>query len=378
MSKYNIPIVMYHCINEHTNENPLGFLSFSPKQFAAHLSFFKKAGFQFITLSELYQLALSQELGNLKVVVLTFDDGFLDNYSVAADIMKNYGAKGTIFVNPDFACDGSVRNISDLKSHWGQLNYCEMGLLESQGIFDIQSHTMTHDWEFKSDKVIDVYTKEKFSKYYWLAWKLFPAMKPFWCETIDELRSNIPEGYPVFEYGRSLSTRRFMPATGFVSKCLDIFQKQKMLDLLAINNCPDKGSFETKKEWAQRAEFLLKQAKVVLEEKLNKSVDHVCFPGGSYNEMIVEMAEKEGYKSYMVSSKDQSGNNLHNICDALASKQIMKLKRISFTKHYPTLLPDELAAYWAAKLKVGVFMGSPWASCLLRGAKTFRRCMHSS
>lgn len=37
-----------------------------------------------------------------KKVVLTFDDGYLDNWVYAYPILKKYGLKGTIFVNPEF------------------------------------------------------------------------------------------------------------------------------------------------------------------------------------------------------------------------------------------------------------------------------------
>lgn len=367
MREYNVPIVMYHCINNCPNENPLGLLLFSTSQFRQHLKYFKRHGFRCVTLTKLYRIAAEGRLGKDKLAVLTFDDGFLDNFLTAAEIMDEFGFRGTIFVNPEFVDDGPIRNPDKVDSPWGQLNYSELRLLEERGTFDIQSHTMSHDWEFKSDKIVDFYDGENFWKYYWVAWKLFPDDKPKWCEKLQEHRKAIPVGYPIFEYGRTLTTRRFTPSEDFIQRCLAMYEREGISCLERANQLPNKGEYESEQQWQARTHYLLSQARVILENKLDKEIDFVCFPGGSYNNSILEMAGAVGYKGYMASSKDQHGDNLENFRQALASGGMVKLKRISFSKNYPKFIPEKVASYWGAKLKVEFFMGSQTArglSCL--------------
>ncbi len=98
-----IPIIMYHSVNNHPEDNPLGFLS----------------------ISELWALACNGELGEDKFVVLTFDDGYLDNYPIAADVLIEYKAKATIFINPDFVIDSPPRTLQQVPNAWGKLNLSE-------------------------------------------------------------------------------------------------------------------------------------------------------------------------------------------------------------------------------------------------------------
>ncbi|MBA7506227.1 hypothetical protein ES706_04908 [subsurface metagenome] len=375
MGKYNIPIVMYHSINDRPNENPLGFLSFSSIQFRQHLKYFKSHGFRCVTLIELYAIAVEGRLGKDKLAVLTFDDGFLDNFLVAADIMDEFGFQGTVFVNPDFADDGPVRNPDKVDSPWGQLNFSELQLLEQRGTFDIQSHTMSHNREFKSNKVVDFYRPEKFWKYYWLAWQLFPEDKPAWCENLKKHMQCIPSGYPIFEYGRGLTVRRFIADEDFIRTCRDMYARQGLACLEKVNQIPKKGQYESEQEWYTRRYHLLNRAKVVLEEKLDKEINFVCFPGGSYNNETLKMASSVGYKVYMASSKNQCGDNLKNFHQTLAYGKMVGLKRISFSKHYPKFIPDRLAGYWQAKLKVELFMGSRTAGWLTCSGKALRNLL---
>ena len=65
-----------------------------------------------------------------------------------------------------------------------------------KNIFDFQSHTMSHNHVFVSDKIIDFYSPDKFNKYYWLM-APFPDLKSKWMEQMDKLSEMIPAGYPL-------------------------------------------------------------------------------------------------------------------------------------------------------------------------------------
>ena len=90
VNPYEIPVIMYHSINDSQNDYPLGGLSFFTKELIAHLRYFRDAGFECITLSDLLQRALEGNVGNRRLIALTFDDGFLDNYLIATDILKRF------------------------------------------------------------------------------------------------------------------------------------------------------------------------------------------------------------------------------------------------------------------------------------------------
>lgn len=363
---------MYHCINENSTFNPLGFLSFTPWQFRQHLKYLRNNGFKLVNLSAIWKLACEGKMANYKYAVITFDDGFLDNWLIVPQILEEFQASGTVFVNPDFTEDGFVRAAKDVPCEWGNLNYSEMKELEKKGVLDIQSHTMTHNFEFCSNKVIDFYTSQKFKNYYWLAWKLFPHEKPNWCRRIEHLKQLIPQGYPIFEYDRAITVRRFSPSDEFIDYAVRNFSASLPDYVNLLDEYNNKGQFENKQQWKQRVEYELGQSKKLLEQKLQKQVNFVCFPGGAYNDEVLQIAERAGYKAYMISSRKKTGNNYEHFKKAGKSSAIMGLNRISFTKDYPEFLDNNLVTYLNCKLKIDSYMGKRWANLFLQFLKFIR------
>lgn len=378
MNKYEIPIVRYHSINDWHDVNPLSHLSFTREEFTQHLYFFKTAGYKLVTLSDLWNMSIAGEIGSSLTAILTFDDGFLDNYLLAEEILDYFNAKATIFVNPGHASSGPVRNLNDFPNAWGNLNFDEMRIMEKSGTFDIQSHTMTHDFIFVSDHLIDYYSPNKFDKYYWLVWMLHPYTKKEWHGDVDRFVDLVPSGYPIFKYGRALEGQKFIPSQGFVDMCVNRFNYEGTIAINEFQTMPDKGEYESEKSYLSRVDDQLLQSKLVLENELSKNIHFICFPGGVYSPRILHAAMSFGYKAYIRSSKDAKGSNLdplYNATEAKHSKQIIGLNRIGFTHKYPKILPVKTSAYWSAKLSVGNFIEHP---ILQRGMMLGKLCRNIS
>ena len=96
----NVPILMYHYISTSpsaTDKIRIG-LSVTPEMFEAQVKLLADNGFTTISLFDLYsQLATGQALP-ANPIVLTFDDGYIDNYQNAFPILKKHGQTGTFFV----------------------------------------------------------------------------------------------------------------------------------------------------------------------------------------------------------------------------------------------------------------------------------------
>ena len=100
--------------------------------FDAQMEYLSSHGYVTITPDELYS-GLNGELElPKKPVLITFDDGYADNYTNAFPILKYYGMRATIFVIPAF--------VSKYKNY---LTWEELREMESGGI-TIESHTMNH------------------------------------------------------------------------------------------------------------------------------------------------------------------------------------------------------------------------------------------
>jgi peptidoglycan/xylan/chitin deacetylase (PgdA/CDA1 family) len=77
-------------------------LSVTPAQFESDLKYLTDAGYHAITLDDLlYALAQGWELP-AKPVILTFDDGYADNYTNAFPLLQMYNMVGHFFIISDF------------------------------------------------------------------------------------------------------------------------------------------------------------------------------------------------------------------------------------------------------------------------------------
>jgi peptidoglycan/xylan/chitin deacetylase (PgdA/CDA1 family) len=99
---------MYHYISE----PPVGAdiyrkdLSVSPERFESHLQLLKERGYQTITLDDLLGALATGKPLPPKPVILTFDDGYADNYTNAFPLLQRYGMTGHFFIITDFVNAG--------------------------------------------------------------------------------------------------------------------------------------------------------------------------------------------------------------------------------------------------------------------------------
>ncbi len=130
-----VPILMYHYISvpPPDADRYRRDLSVGPDLFRAHLVTLREQGYTGITLSQLlYALQRGAPLPP-RPVVLTFDDGYRDNYDHAFQIMKEEGFVGTFFIVTDVT---EQRNVAYMT--WEQV--VEM----KEAGMEIGGHTRTH------------------------------------------------------------------------------------------------------------------------------------------------------------------------------------------------------------------------------------------
>ena len=274
---------MMHSVGSNNTNWKERWLSVDKDHFEIFCRFLNKHKYQTYFLNHWYT---NEDQGNQpdKTLYLTFDDGYLDILLVAYPIMKKYGIKATVFVNPEFVDPSSGVRTLDTNdgTTLGFLNWDEIKFLDQSGYVDIQSHSMTHNYYFKSDKIIDVHTPS--NDYHWLAWIFNPSRKYAW--QLENQGSHTPYGYPVFEFGRALSLRQYLPDLALVEKSIELYNDGKSNDEI-IQSCSEllktfPGRYETNEEMIERYRYEIYTSKFLLEDKLSKKIDFLCWPGGGY------------------------------------------------------------------------------------------------
>lgn len=69
--------------------------------FEQHLKFYK-SNFDIVTIDELNTLSQSQKKLSNRYALITFDDGYIDNYQLAYPLLKEYQVPATFFIATDF------------------------------------------------------------------------------------------------------------------------------------------------------------------------------------------------------------------------------------------------------------------------------------
>lgn len=157
MSARALPILMYH----HVSPAP-GLVTISPQNFAAQMAWLAKSGYHTASCADLEEFLRGRELPR-RTVMLTFDDGYLDNYVHAYPILRRHGLHAVVFAVTDWLGDGAPRATAGEAEAPRLLNHRECGeriragcpdeaamrwseveRTLTEGVFEFQSHTASH------------------------------------------------------------------------------------------------------------------------------------------------------------------------------------------------------------------------------------------
>ncbi|MFH1388269.1 MAG: polysaccharide deacetylase family protein [Patescibacteria group bacterium] len=145
-SKKGISVLMYHSV-AHNNV----FFTVKPEMFEKQMRYLKNRDYNVIKLSDLVNLLESNEELPKKTVVLTFDDGFEDNYTNVFPILKKYNFPATIFLITGLV-NREMNNSQNIPLRI--LNWKQIQEMHQSGLIDFQPHTVNHQ-EINKEEIIN-------------------------------------------------------------------------------------------------------------------------------------------------------------------------------------------------------------------------------
>jgi peptidoglycan/xylan/chitin deacetylase (PgdA/CDA1 family) len=132
-----IPIFIYHSVRPHIQGEDAEQEAYdiTPELLESELKYLKNNGYTTISLDELELIVKGKDQGPEKPVILTFDDGWRNQYTYAFPLLKKYNDTATfyVFTNP------IVNNLPHYFS-WDELKE-----MDKAGM-TIASHTLTHPY----------------------------------------------------------------------------------------------------------------------------------------------------------------------------------------------------------------------------------------
>ncbi len=127
-SHYEVPVLMYHHVEPGTEDSSL---NVAPLTFARQMEFLKVHGYRVVGLEELAKALKTDGKIPFNTVVITFDDGYLDNFKYAFPVLKKMDFPATIFM--------VTRELGEK----GFLSDEDLRILDESGL-SIGSHTVNH------------------------------------------------------------------------------------------------------------------------------------------------------------------------------------------------------------------------------------------
>lgn len=125
----SVPVLNYHQIND-TEQNPL---TVNTEQFEEQMKYLADNGYHTITPTEMVDAWEKGTQLPAKPVILTFDDGYLDNYLYAFPILEKYRLKATIFLISDY-----------VNTYPNYLTWANVYEMQESGLINFESHTLNH------------------------------------------------------------------------------------------------------------------------------------------------------------------------------------------------------------------------------------------
>jgi peptidoglycan/xylan/chitin deacetylase (PgdA/CDA1 family) len=130
-----LPIIMYHEVKP---QKP-GRYSVTPNEFESDLSYIEENGYTTITMTELIDYVYG--IGDLpqKPIMLTFDDGYENNYVYAFPLLKKYGMKAVLSI-VGIDTDLSTKD-KQLGVKYANITWDEINEMIDSGCIEIENHT---------------------------------------------------------------------------------------------------------------------------------------------------------------------------------------------------------------------------------------------
>lgn len=313
----SLPVLMYHYISMHQDS-----IAVDPGLFEEHLKAMSEAGYRGVPFNEaLEYLSDGRDLPEGSVLI-TFDDGFLDNYVYAYPLLKHHGHNAVVF-----AVTGKIEEHEaprpNLEDVWGGyvdardlpmvdnpfrkntdglrirtdmfMSWPEARLMRDSGVMDISAHSHNHRSVFTGPNFDSVYKPEGRKR------------------TFDRIEQEVIYGLPRFEHGAALANRAFIPAPEIyewvreavpqtAGTAVQFFKRQDAEEKIIkrIREVPKDrlGRYETDEEFRQRLHAELSACRESLKRELGKAPTALCWPWGESCPESVQAARELGFRVF--------------------------------------------------------------------------------
>jgi len=289
-----------------------------PSSFSRKLLHLAENGYVTLSADEYVAVIRGEREAPERAVVLTFDDGRGSVWSVAAPLLRRHGMKAVVFLVPgriasrpgppaptwDDVATSRAPAASVLRREEGEgalLSWEEIESLVRTGLFDFQSHTLTHARVHTGPHLEGFVTPRSRRGYDAFDQPLVREGDR------DLLGEEVPLGTPVFRSAPRMSEEpRFFEDPSVREACVacvaegggeGFFLRSDWEERLrhAFGRTRVRGRIETREEREEAIRRELGLARRLIEERTGRPVVHLCFPWHAEGPTARRLADEAGY-----------------------------------------------------------------------------------
>ena len=314
----SLPVLIYHYTNN--SGTPL---TMPVNVFEEHCRILAENGWHGICLEEAEAFFLGEGPLPPKSVLISFDDGYLDNYVYAWPILRKYGHKGVIFPVADVVTatselqgellrptlddvwngrvseqelppvDTPIRKHClgyDMRQDFF-ISWAEARVMEQSGVISLGGHSLRHE---------AVYVSSAYTNYF----QPGSVTAPF-----NHAVRDVCWGMPMFERAAELTSRAFVPSSEMISAIRALVpqddkgaaaffsnpQNVAVLEKLVASFGSDMGKYENEEEKYNRIFGIMRANQDILTRNLGHSVKSFCWPWGIKDPVSIKAGQEAGF-----------------------------------------------------------------------------------
>jgi peptidoglycan/xylan/chitin deacetylase (PgdA/CDA1 family) len=237
-------------------------LEITPQHLESIIEFFKKRGYEFISLDDLLAYKNSSTRSNRKFVVFTFDDGYVDNYLYAYPIFKKHNVPFTIYV---------ATSLPDSKATLWWYLLEDMVVNRTSVKMEVEGKEITFRTETIKEKEI-----------------AFNKIR-YWFALADE--KNLPILLSSLFRG---SEEEIAAKTRELSLTWQQIYELSQDPLVTIGS-HTVNHLPLDSLTAEKSTYEILESKKIIESHISKEVKHFCYPLGSHGRKEIEILAKTSY-----------------------------------------------------------------------------------
>lgn len=134
-----VPIIMYHSILKSAASKDRYVVT--PQEFEKDLRYLQEQGYTTILMQDIIDFCTKNKDLPEKPVILTFDDGFFNNYTYVYPLLQQYGGKAVISIVGSYT--DSYTESGDKNPNYAYLSWDECKEMSDSGIIEIENHSDT-------------------------------------------------------------------------------------------------------------------------------------------------------------------------------------------------------------------------------------------